>query len=190
MTRTLCFLLIIFANILAHSQDPNKTFTVKFVPEFLEIDGILDDPAWESAEGAKDFQQYFPSEKVLAEQPTEIKMVYNGTILYVGLKVSSVGNNAELAIPLTSLKFREGETQWRLQSYRFDMQTNERSVWNHVPQNQSIFSLAFMGDMVFEKPLGKSRTPLALIPYINTIAEKDFSIDESSTNFKIGVMPR
>ncbi len=93
---------------------------------------------------------------------------------------------AELAIPLTSLKFREGETKWRFQSYRFDMQTNERSVWSNVPQNQSIFSLAFMGNMLFEKPLGKSRTPFAVIPYVNTIAEKDYIRDDSNTNLKVG----
>ena len=93
---------------------------------------------------------------------------------------------AELAIPLTSVKFREGETKWRFQSYRFDMQTNEQSTWQRTPQNQSIFSLAFMGDMVFERPLGKSRTPLALIPYINTLAEKDYIRDNGRTNFKVG----
>ncbi|MEX0315560.1 MAG: DUF5916 domain-containing protein, partial [Allomuricauda sp.] len=38
----------------------------------------------------------------------------------------------------------------------------------------------------FEKPLGKSRTPLALIPYINGISGKDFENDESRNNVKIG----
>ncbi len=93
---------------------------------------------------------------------------------------------AEMAIPLTSFKFAEGETKWRFQSYRFDQQNNENSVWHPIPQNQPIFSLAFMGDMVFEKPLGKSRTPIALIPFINTLADKDFENDASQTNFKIG----
>jgi hypothetical protein len=266
MTRTLCTILFIFANLLALAQTPDKTFTVKLISDILEIDGILDDPAWENADGARDFQQYFPSDSVLAEQPTEIKMVYNGTTLYVGIKVSSIGNDwvipslerdfraggndnislmfdtfndgtnaflfginpfgvrrealisgggedsgsdfntswdvkwlgeakmfenyytAELAIPLTSFKFREGETQWRFQSYRFDMQTNERSAWYPIPQNQSIFSLAFMGDMVFEKSLGKSRTPLALIPYVNTIAEKDYVLDDGNTNLKDAII--
>lgn len=264
MTRTLCSILFLLASALSLAQDFDKTFTVKFVTDFLEIDGILDDAAWENAESAKDFQQYFPSDKVLAEHPTEIKMLYNGTTLYIGIKVSSIGNNwvipslerdfraggndnislmfdtfndgtnaylfginpfgvrrealisgggedsdsgfntswdvkwlgeakmfenyytAELAIPLTSFKFEEGETKWRFQSYRFDMQTNERSAWYRVPQNQSIFSLAFMGDMVFEKPLGKSRTPFALIPYVNTIAEKDYIRDDGRTNLKVG----
>jgi hypothetical protein len=93
---------------------------------------------------------------------------------------------AEMAIPLTSFKFKEGTEKWRFQSYRFDNQTNERSVWFPVPQNQLIFSLAFMGDMHFEEPLGKSRTPLALIPYINAISEKDFISDIGNTNVKVG----
>lgn len=264
MIRTFCITLALFTNVLVQAQDPGKSFNVKFVTDFLEIDGILDDPAWENAEAATNFRQYFPSDKVAAEQPTEIKMVYNETTLYVGIKVSSIGDNwvipslerdfraggndnislmfdtfndgtnaflfginpygvrrealisgggeesdsdfntswdvkwlgeakmfetyytAELAIPLTSFKFREGETKWRFQSYRFDMQTNERSAWQRVPQNQSIFSLAFMGDMVFEKPLGKSRTPLALIPYANAIMEKEYLIDDGRTKLKVG----
>ena len=43
-----------------------------------------------------------------------------------------------------------------------------------------------MGDMVFEKPLGKSKTPLAIIPYVNTSAQKDFEDDTSISNFKVG----
>ncbi|NER12282.1 hydrolase [Leptobacterium flavescens] len=93
---------------------------------------------------------------------------------------------AEMAIPLTSFKFREGETKWRFNSYRFDTQTNEQSTWQHIPRNQFIFNLAFMGDMVFEKPLGRSRTPLAIIPYVNALAAKDFEEDNDFTDFKVG----
>ena len=93
---------------------------------------------------------------------------------------------AEMAIPLTSLKFAEGARKWRFQSYRFDMQNNETSVYQNIPQNQGIFNLAFMGDMFFEKPLGKSRTPLALIPYINGLSENDFERDEGLNKVKVG----
>ncbi len=93
---------------------------------------------------------------------------------------------AEMVIPLTSFKFREGETKWRFNSYRFDTQSNESSTWTQIPQNQFIFSLAYMGDMVFEKPLGKSRTPIAIIPYVNTFAAKDFETDANTSNFKVG----
>ena len=264
MIRNFCAYICLLFAICVFGQTPTKSFKVKFISEIPQIDGILDEPVWQTVDGPSGFQQYFPSDSILAEQPTFIKMFYNGTTLYIGLKIFSTGNDwlvpslerdfrasqgdnislmfdtfndgtnaflfginpygvnrealisgggeeaetdfntswdvkwrgeakmfdnyytAELAIPLTSMKFREGETKWRFQSYRFDMQTNERSVWSNVPQNQSIFSLAFMGDMIFERPLGKSRTPLALIPYINTIAEKNFVNDDANTNFKVG----
>jgi len=93
---------------------------------------------------------------------------------------------AEMIIPLTSLKFEEGATRWRFNSYRIDTQSNERSSWVRVPQNQLLISLAFMGEMVFEKPLGKSRTPLAIIPYVNTISQKNFETDEGFSNLKVG----
>lgn len=93
---------------------------------------------------------------------------------------------AEMAIPLTSLKFEEGTKKFRFNSYRLDMQTNERTTWMDIPQNQPIFSLAFMGDMVFEKPLGKSRTPLAFIPYINGIGAKDYENNIDANSFRVG----
>lgn len=92
----------------------------------------------------------------------------------------------EAAIPLSSMKFQEGEKTWRVQCYRWDMQTNEQSAWAPVPQNQMLSSLAFMGEMEFEKPLGKSRTPFAIIPYINALSSKNYNTDESNNKFKFG----
>ena len=37
-----------------------------------------------------------------------------------------------------------------------------------------IVNLAFMGEIEFEKPLGKSRTPFYLIPYLNALTSNDF----------------
>lgn len=93
---------------------------------------------------------------------------------------------SELKIPLSSFKFKEGETRWSFNSYRFDTQANEQSTWTNIPQNQRIFSLAFLGDMVFEKPLGRSKTPLAFIPYVNTISSKDFENNNTNSNLKVG----
>ncbi|MFT4575627.1 MAG: hypothetical protein ACI9SI_000537 [Polaribacter sp.] len=93
---------------------------------------------------------------------------------------------AEIAIPLTAFKFREGETKWRFNSYQFDTQSNERNTWVNIPQNQNIFSLAYMGEMIFEKPLGKSKAPIAIIPYINAFSGKDFETNTSINNVKFG----
>lgn len=92
----------------------------------------------------------------------------------------------EAAIPFSSLKFREGETTWRVKCYRWDMQTNEQSTWVRIPQNQMLSSLAFMGTMEFEKPLGKSRTPLAIIPYMNALADKNFATGKTDQSLKYG----
>lgn len=92
----------------------------------------------------------------------------------------------EFAIPFSSLKYADGVQSWGFQTYKFDLQSREQSVWSRVPQNQLLANLAFIGKMNFEKPLLKSKSPLYLIPYLNTIASKNYSGNSSQTNFTVG----
>lgn len=92
----------------------------------------------------------------------------------------------EWSIPLSAFKYREGETKWRFNTYHFDTKDNENNTWINIPQNQYIFNLAYMGDMIFEKPLGKSKSPISIIPFVNTFVAKDYETDKSSNDFKIG----
>ena len=92
----------------------------------------------------------------------------------------------EWAIPLYAFKYREGETQWRFNSYHFDTQTNERNTWINIPQNQPIFSLAYMGDMIFEKPLGKSKSPIWVAPFVNGFSGKDYESNQVNNSFSFG----
>jgi len=263
MLRKLFVLVAIVIPLALFSQTNPKTFTVKYIDDIIKVDGILDESVWETSESASDFHQYFPSDTTLAGQQTDIKMMYDNTTLYVGIRMETEGDDyiipslqrdyraggndnislmfdtfndgtnaflfgmnpygvrrealisnggsdnsgfttswdvkwqgeakiydgyyvCEIAIPLTSFKFKQGETKWRFNSYRFDMQTNETSTWMKIPQNQGIFNLAFMGDMVFEKPLGKSRTPMALIPYVNGILAKDYEKNEDLSTIGFG----
>lgn len=262
MTKYL-FSLFFCLPLLVLAQETEKKIFVKLINEPIVVDGDLSEPIWQEAGAAENFQQYFPSDSILAKQQTQIKMLYDNSTLYLGVTVYSsgdqyiipslqrdfrAGNNdnisflfdtfkdgtnaflfgtnplgvrrealitgggadlsgfttswdvkwrgetkigdgyytAEIAIPLTSFKFREGETSWRFNSYRFDMQENETSTFAKIPQNQLVFNLAFMGEMVFEEPLGKSRTPLALIPYVNGLASRDFDISDSDAQYKVG----
>ncbi len=262
MKRQLLFLSCFLLGIsVFYSQ--NKSFTVKYISEEIKLDGDLNEAAWQTAESAKDFWQYFPTDSVQAQQQAEIKMLYDDDNLYVGIIVNAEGNDyaitslrrdfragnsdnitlmfdtfndgtnailfgtnpegvrremllggggtdlrgfniawdtkwrsetkkhegyyvSELIIPLYSFKYREGETKWRFNSYHFDTQTNERNTWIRIPQNQFIFNLAFMGDMIFEKPLGKSKSPISLIPYVNGLVGRDYELDENSSDFKFG----
>ena len=74
----------------------------------------------------------------------------------------------EWKIPLSAFKYREGETKWRVGSYQRDTKNNAWNSWHKVPKNQMFFNLAFMGDMIFERPLGKS-TLKSIIPYVNSL---------------------
>jgi len=87
---------------------------------------------------------------------------------------------------MSAFKFKEGETRWRFNSYQFDTQGNERNTWIQIPQNQFIFNLAYMGDMVFEKPLAGSKSPISIVPYINVLAGQDFEEEDTFSEFKVG----
>jgi hypothetical protein len=95
---------------------------------------------------------------------------------------------AEMSIPFKTLRFKDGTDQWRFNCYRFDTQSNEQSVWAHIPQNQVIYNLAFMGDMKWEQPLAKSGSNISLIPYLSGAWDEEL-IDEvkvHNTGFGIG----
>jgi len=66
MTKAFCALLLLLCSSPILSQTTPKSFTVKYITELPVIDGLLDESFWETAEGPKDFQQYFPTDSVLA----------------------------------------------------------------------------------------------------------------------------
>jgi len=241
-------------------QESMPSLNVNYTDDIIQLDGILDEADWETADYASDFWQFFPTDSAVAQHQTEVKMLYNESTLYVGIRAESTGSDyvvsslrrdfgggsndnvslifdtfrdgniafffgvtpygvqreglvsdggnefnntwdikwqaesqmyedhyiVEIAIPFTSLKFEEGEDTWRFRPYRWNLQTNEQSTWVRVPQNQLLSNLAFMGEMKFEEPLGKSRTPLAIIPYVNALAQKDYELDSDNTNIKFG----
>ena len=249
LRKQLIFLFGIFISAFCTAQTTPKSVTARYIDAPINLDGVLDEAVWETAEVAGDFQQFFPSDQVPAEYPTEVKVLFSDTHLYVGIYarkapgdyvvstlkrdfgaltndnisllfdtfsdgttayffgvtpygvrreglVSEGGSNfnntwdikwqaeatrfddhfvIEIAIPFTSLKFVEGATKWRFRPYRWNNQSNQQDTWVKVPQQQLLSSLADMGELRFERPLGKSRTPIALIPYVNALADKDKS---------------
>jgi len=258
----LSFVFLFLFSINGISQENQGSILVKYTNDPIHLDGVLDEPAWQTADSEGDFWQFFPTDTARSINPTEFKLLYDDHAIYVGIRaeiktenivvaslrrdfggtnndnvslmfdtfkdgttaflfgmtpygvkrdgfISEGGASAngfnitwdqkwqvestmhkdhyilEAAIPFSSLKFREGDKSWRLKIYRWDMQTNEQSTWVRVPQNQLLSNLAFMGEMVFEKPLGKSHTPVAIIPYINGLSSKDFvsGITENKLTF-------
>lgn len=93
----------------------------------------------------------------------------------------------ELAIPLTTLRFKEGTTSWNFNCYRFDTDANTRSTWNHVPQNQLIANLAYLGKIEWEAPLKKAKSSVSVIPYVTANTSRNFEEGEAAERgFDIG----
>mgnify|MGYP001590546016 CR=1 FL=1 len=241
-----------------------RSIFVKHITEKITLDGHLNESIWNSANRADNFWQFFPTDSLKSKNPTEVKMLYDDTHLYVGIRAKSKqgkfiinslrrdfngasndnvslifdtfkdGTNAylfslnpygvqrealisgggstasdalnptwdvkwqsegrihgneyelELAIPFSSLKFREGDQSWRFQTYRWDLQTNEQSAWSNVPQQQLLINLAFLGEMAFEKPLRKNRAPIYVIPYVNALSGHNFSNSTNASTMGFG----
>tara|TARA_X000000950_G_scaffold124535_1_gene155945 strand:+ start:3477 stop:5684 length:2208 start_codon:yes stop_codon:yes gene_type:complete len=92
----------------------------------------------------------------------------------------------EFKIPLKSLKFPDGAKDWKLQVFRADIFTGEFSLWNKVPINQKAFDLAFFGNLIFDNPLGKSKTQITVIPYTSGIKTSDFNSNINYDRFSFG----
>ena len=95
--------------------------------------------------------------------------------------------SAELKIPLNQLYFINGSDSWRFNIYRSDTQSLEHSSWARTPQNQRIGDLAFMGKMNFDRPLGDSKKPISIIPYLNSQIGKDFVNSTKLNSFNYGI---
>jgi len=91
---------------------------------------------------------------------------------------SYIGENywsCELVIPFASLRFPDGDPQWFFNSYRFDTQSNTRSTWHRIPQNQIIMSLAYMGTIDFIGGAPEAQgSNFTLIPYAGGSYSKDY----------------
>ena len=101
------------------------------------------------------------------------------------LKTAS-GYIAEMKIPLSSLRYGEDSTRWRVNVYRSEIANNISSSWANIPRNQSIVGLAYMKILNFEKALPKAKVPLALIPYTSGIVAKNFEEDSSTSGLSAG----
>ncbi|MBF12578.1 MAG: hydrolase [Flavobacteriaceae bacterium] len=93
---------------------------------------------------------------------------------------------AEMRIPFSSIRFANNSKFWSYNVSRRRIIENEFSTLFKVPQEQSFINLSYTKPLVFEKPLGKSKTPIIVIPYINLLKSKKFDIDERVNNLEYG----
>ncbi|RPG61738.1 MAG: hydrolase, partial [Flavobacteriaceae bacterium TMED206] len=93
---------------------------------------------------------------------------------------------AELKIPLSSLRYDDKAAKWRINIYKTDIGKNMVSSWARIPRNLSRASLAFMGNLNFEKSLGKSKSPVFIIPYTSGLIGNNFEDQKKISSFDLG----
>lgn len=93
---------------------------------------------------------------------------------------------AEMKIPLSSIRFSNNSKLWKYNVYRRRINDNEFSTLFRVPQEQSFINLSYSKPLIFEKPLGKSKTPITIIPYINLLKSNNFEIGRKTNDFQYG----
>ena len=94
--------------------------------------------------------------------------------------------SVEFKIPFSSLKFPEGSTRWKVNFYRADNVFSEFNSWTLIPKGQKWSDISFFGDLIFEKPLGSSKSPLIIIPYSNGITSKNYEGGADFSDFSFG----
>ncbi|MEM7552375.1 MAG: DUF5916 domain-containing protein [Bacteroidota bacterium] len=87
---------------------------------------------------------------------------------------------AELKIPFKSIRYNDNLLEWNIQLLRNNLLTNERTVWNLVPQGFGPSSMAFSGSLIWIDPPPKSQRNVSLIPYVSSRVDRDFENNEST----------
>ena len=117
---------------------------------------------------------------------SDINRTWNGNFDVEG-KIYEGYYLIEMKIPLSTLNYPENSKSWRFNFFRFDTEENQRTTWTRIPQEFNDYNLAFMGEIIFERPLNKSKGKTWLIPFVNGFTEKDFSENKSNKNLKYGL---
>lgn len=86
----------------------------------------------------------------------------------------------EFAIPLKSIRYKEGATEWGINFSRLDLKTNEKTSWAPVPRQFQSANLGFTGTVKWDKPLPKKKVQYSIIPYVSGSANKDVEAMEAA----------
>lgn len=94
---------------------------------------------------------------------------------------------AEIAIPLNSLRFNEGQKFWNLNFYRVDSESAERSTWAPIQRNFSLYNLASSRVAEWEQPTKRSGKNLSFIPFVSGNYDQNFAEGlEANTGLSAG----
>ena len=98
---------------------------------------------------------------------------------YVETKIHGDRWVFEMAIPFKTLRYKAGKSIWGVNFVRNDKQGNYLDVWAQMPRQFWVIDLGYTGQLIWdEAPKKLKGGNMALIPYINTDYNQDFSENE------------
>ncbi len=89
---------------------PKKYFEASRAHHSIHIDGVLDDAAWQGADIAEDFVQNEPQPGTRPSFPTQVKVVYDNTALYIGVLLRD--SKPDSILKEMSERDQLGNTDW------------------------------------------------------------------------------
>ncbi len=89
----------------------------------------------------------------------------------------------EMAIPLNTIRFKNGSKKWLINFYKVDSYNAERSSWGRIPNQYAMISLAFSKPLEFEVPIEKKGANISLIPYVSPLMTRKPIGSPGSKNF-------
>lgn len=102
---------------------------------------------------------------------------------------------AELAIPLKSFRYNQGQPAWNVNFVRQDLKRNQVSGWIATPIQFFPSAFAFTGALQWQTPAPHAGTNISLIPYTLTSTSKDKENGTSENTLtagfdaKVGITP-
>lgn len=79
----------------------------------------------------------------------------------------------EIAIPFTSIRYKNGITEWGVNFSRLDLKTTEKSSWTPIQRQFPTASLALTGTLLWDEPPPTHTRNISLIPYALGGVSKD-----------------
>jgi hypothetical protein len=90
--NSICLLAVLYVQTALLGQDPgyenhDKVMHIRKTYEQITLDGVLDEPVWQSVEKYSDFWMKFPNNDTKGNPPTYVQVTYDDKFLYFGITV-------------------------------------------------------------------------------------------------------
>lgn len=72
---------------------------------------------------------------------------------------------AEIAIPFSTLRFKEGKSTWGMNIVRTDAKNNEYSTWTDMPINFPFYDFGYSGSLRWDQPPPVPGTNISFVPF-------------------------